>query len=180
MRFIHAAFLEGPAAFYVSTTRICRGRHDERCTHYETQTFGPLQLLEGDSGDLYACPRCRRVQPPVAEGQKPICLFCSDASAVIEPGDSRTTTAATAAVAALYSASRLAALLEPDMEGELLKASGDTLRMLLELTAMEIKQEPLRHSYAFNKIMLRLARLIMTNARAVAKEPFPVRENEED
>lgn len=190
MRFIPVPFREDPEppAFWISTTRICRGLHDPLCSQADSQTFGPL-LLEGKrTEDLTTCANCMRQQPPVdlaADGQHPICLFCSDAATVHHTGDSRDTVAAVSAVAALYAATttlRHVKEADPTSVAALLEDTGDVLRGLLEDAAWAVKQDPARVRQTGYTGLVLVARQISANAREYAglnTEQFPVRENDE-
>jgi hypothetical protein len=192
MRFIPVAFREDARpAFWVSTSRICRGIHDWRCTQSQSQTFGPL-VLEGSQQHgvppLFACDRCGRVQPPnVAAGEEDVCLYCSDSSAIQHTGDSRVTQAGVAAVAALYAASatlRVAKQADPDGYIVLLDETGEALRSLFDDSAWAVKQEPARGQQTLYRGLAMVARQILANAKdyaalnVEAKEPLPVTEIE--
>lgn len=182
VRFVPAAFMDGPPAYFVTTSRICRGAHDLRCHHSQTVTFGPLVAAGTELHEAYVCPRCRREQPPVqGPGEVPLCLSCSDASTVINVGDARDTTAAMSALAALHSASTtLAQFTAIEAESTLLASTGESLRHLLELMAQDIKEDPARAGYVFNRLMVRLARQILLNAREYGTEQYPVKEIDEE
>ncbi|WP_371591274.1 hypothetical protein, partial [Streptomyces sp. NBC_00470] len=66
-RFVPVPFLPGAPAWFITTARICRGIHDERCAHGETQTFGPLTAVGTTAAEVFVCARCHREQPPVNE-----------------------------------------------------------------------------------------------------------------
>lgn len=192
MRFIPLTFREDAApAFWVTTTRICRGAHDFRCAQAQTQTFGPLVLEGATTADLWTCPNCHRTQPPVdtgATGQAPLCLFCTDMATVQHTGDQADTTASVSAAAALHGASatlRQAKAADPTGYLALLEDTGDALRSLLDDAAWAVKQEPPRARQSGYRALVMVARQILANAKEYAqlnfqpKEPFPTKDTDD-
>lgn len=175
MRFIPLVFRpdDEPPAFYVHTTRICRGNHDWQCTQAQSQTFGPLVLEGKESADVWQCPNCCRYQPPsdppTAHG--PVCLFCSDMATVQHLGDGRATTAAVSAVAALHAATTtLQHAKAADSAGYLvlLEDTGDEIRGLLENAAQAIRQQPERAQQTGYGHLTLIARQVLANAKTYA------------
>lgn len=172
MRYIPIPFREGePPAFWVATSRVCRGAHDWRCTHSETQTFGPLVLEGATAADLTRCDNCHRVQPPPADDQAPRCLYCTDMATVQRTGDVACSTAALSAVAALQGAiATLRQTKEADSDTylALLAETGDTLRSVLEDASWAIRQDITRAGQTGYAQLALISRQILANARTLA------------
>lgn len=173
--FVPVPFRDGAApAFYMTTVRMCTGVHDWRCITRESQTFGPLVLEGKEAADVVRCDTCGRVQPPVdtaASGEQPVCLHCSDMATVQHLGDSRETTAAVSAVAALHGACGvLRQTKETDSTAytALLDETGDSLRSIMEDTAWSIRRDAKRARYTANRELVLIARQILANARDMA------------
>lgn len=187
MRFIPYSFRteSEPPAFWITTTRICMGLHDYRCTQAQTQTFGPLALESpaGAPAAIWTCPACKRPTPPVAgDDQEQVCLHCSEAATVQRSGDSRQDTAATASLAALHAASGMLRSVSPTDEplaAALLEGTHEDLRSLLEDQAWGVKQDGSRARYTGTRLLTRIARQINANAREKITEQLPVRETGE-
>lgn len=192
MRFIPVPTFGGPdtePAFWITTSRICHGMHDYLCAEAQTQTFGPLVLKGAAPADVWQCPNCNRQQPPTepaVTGQPPVCLFCSDSATVQHAGDSRDTVAAVSSVAALYTATttlrQVSAAAGFVRSVDLLEGTEASLCILLEYAALAIKQDPARAAHTVNRITVQLARQVSGNAQRLipaAREPFPVKENDE-
>lgn len=172
-RFIPVPFRDGMApAFYVATSRICRGIHDWRCTQGQTQTYGPLVLEGADSSALQACDNCGRIQPAPASGEAPVCLFCTDMATVQHLGDGPGAVAAVAAAAALHGAAatiRHAKAADPHGYLALLDETGDSLRSVLEDAAWAIKQDSARAGHTGYGKLVQIARQVLANARSFAE-----------
>lgn len=171
IRFIPVMFRpEGsPPAFYVHTTRICRGQHDFRCAHAQSQTFGPLVLEDVEASAVWTCPKCARTQPPANPGPAdgPVCLYCSD-TAVQHFGDSREHAAAVSAVAALHGATttlRHAKTADADASLMLLDDTQDVFGALLADAAQAIRQDPARAMQSGYGQLTLVARAILANAK---------------
>lgn len=169
---VRGADPEAPT-FYVTTTRMCRGIHDWRCTAVETQTFGPLILAGRTRGDLYRCDNCGRIQPPpdvVTMDQKAQCLFCADT--VQHAAEDLDSTAAVTAVAALSAASgilRQTKEADPDGYLALLDDTGDELRSVLDDASWAVRQDPRRAAQTGYGHLTLIARQIVANARGYAE-----------
>lgn len=188
MRFIPVPFrvTDGrEPAFWVATSRMCRGMHDWKCTESQTQTFGPLVLEGAGAEDVWACPNCLRQQPAADKspvGRPEVCLYCTDMATVQHLGDGREATAALSAVAALHGATTtLRQVKEADKDGylALLEETGDCLRSLLEDAAQAVRQDPARARQTGYATLTLIARQVLANARDYA-ELLPVKENEGD
>ncbi|MFE0812681.1 hypothetical protein ACFW34_35190 [Streptomyces sp. NPDC058848] len=175
IRFIPVPFRadDEPPAFFVHTTRICRGHHDWMCAQAQSQTFGPF-VLEGKAPeDMWRCPNCSRVQPPSdpAPAFGPVCLYCTDMATVQHLGDGRATTAAVSAVAALHAATTtLRHAKAADASGylALLEDTGDELRAVLEDAAQAIRQQPERAAQTGYGHLTLIARQVLANAKTYA------------
>lgn len=187
VRFIPAHFTgSNEPTFFIVAVRVCLGEHDPKCNEAETFTFGPLTLTGATMDQVFRCPSCGRFQPPLSvdpnPGSEHVCLYCADTTPGMRTVTPADTDAALAAVAALVTAATMCRVDAeyPIATGSLLAGNGESIRFLMERTAMEIKQAPERAAYAGNKVMVRIARQIMANARKRATEPFPVRENDDE
>jgi hypothetical protein len=180
----------GEPAFWVTTSRICRGLHDFRCAQAQTQTFGPLVLERKTAADVWTCPNCQRQQPPVdtgATGENPTCLFCTDMATVQHLGDAPVTaTAAVSAVAALHAATgvlRQTQEADPDGYLALLAETGESLRSVMEDAAWAVKQDPRRSEQTVYAALAMIARQVIVNAKfyaALNTDPFEIKERERD
>lgn len=170
--FLHS---EDAPTFYVTTTRMCKGIHDWRCTASETQTFGPLVLAGKTQEELFRCDNCSRIQPPpdtAVMDQKVQCLFCSDMATVQHTAADVDSAAAVSAVAALSAASgvlRHTKEADPDGYVALLDDTGDELRSVLDDAAWAVRQDPRRAGQTGYGHLTLIARQIVANARGYAE-----------
>lgn len=193
VRFLLAPFREkdAPPAFYITTSRMCSGVHDWRCTTAENQTYGPFTMDGVSAEQVWVCPNCHRHQPPAdtmssGDTDEPTCLYCSDMATVHHLGDSRDTTAGLSAVAALHAAA--AVLRQVDAETgfvrahDLLTDTAGALQDALETAEYAVKQDPARARHSLYGALTLIARQITANARKLIpepREPLPVTETDE-
>jgi hypothetical protein len=175
-------------AFYVTTSRMCRGIHDWRCTMAETQTFGPLVSRDRTMHELNRCDNCGAIQPPaepLSTAEEPVCLVCSDNATVQHTAEDPDTMAAVTAAAALYAASgtlRHVQDADPEAYLTLLDETGEPLRALFDDAAWAVKQDPRRAKQTGYRQLALIARQVTANARdyaALHTDPLPVTENDE-
>lgn len=189
MRFMPVPFRtsDEPPAFWITTSRMCRGIHDFLCTQGQTQVFGPLVLDKATEADLWRCANCDRVQPTpcdLSPHETPVCLFCSDMAITQTTAAGLDSTAAIAAAAALSTASatlRRAKDADPDGYLALLDDTGDTLRALLDDAAWAVHQDHRRARHTGYRGLVMIARQITANGQDLASlrtEPLPVAEND--
>ncbi len=185
-RFVAAPAASTPAgvAFYVTTHRMCRGAHDWRCTHIESQTWGPLVLPGVKEDDVVHCPNCNRPQPPVqteATGETPVCVHCTDISTPRPLPGSSVSLRASATLRGAAGALAAADVPGRTVPAALMDDTAGVLAQLLATTAEAIRQDPRRASYSENATLVFLARQILANASRIeppTREPFPAATDE--
>lgn len=160
---------------FISTSRMCRGLHDWRCTTVETQTYGPFTLEGTTYADLWTCPGCSRRQPvatPTVPGA--LCLRCTNGGTSEHTYDSTDASVGLAAGAALNASLTLlrrCADADPDGYLALLEGTGELLEHLITVSADAIKDDSSRARQSLYGAVTLIARQITANARQLASLP---------
>lgn len=188
MRFTPLAFRDAgqPPAFYLVTSRICRGAHDPQCREVQTLTMGPL-ALDDPAQSVWECPDCGRSQPSTETGlgrAEQVCLFCSQNATVVHPATDSARTGLSSVAALVGAATTLHQLshAHPAVADRLVEGTGDTLRIIFEQTASMIRADYERAQHAGTRLVTEMARVVLANARTYASdilEPFPVKDTED-
>jgi hypothetical protein len=159
---------------YVSTSRMCTGTHDWRCTASQTETYGPFTMDPDTAAGVWVCPTCHRHYPPAESttAAEPVCLACSNQGAATHFGNAAETTSSLAAVTALRGATavlRDCQAADPYSYLAILDETGPALRSVLEAAEDAVDQDPSRSWQSLYGAITLIARQILANAQSYAQ-----------